>query len=77
MWRSISDWPAGMCRRRRLNLPGVQGGWFALPDPARTAQFDSRFAAATGERPHDLAGLAYDGIAAVGALVQRRTAATR
>jgi len=52
-----------------LNLPGVQGGWFALPDPARTAQFDSRFAAATGERPHDLAGLAYDGIAAVGALV--------
>src|SRR6056297_1623620 len=53
-----------------LELPGVQGGWFALPDPARTAQFRSRFAAANGETPHDLAGLAYDGIAAVGALVK-------
>lgn len=53
-----------------LELPGVQGGWFALPDPGRTAEFRSRFAAANGESPHDLAGLAYDGIAAVGALVK-------
>lgn len=51
-----------------LELPGVQGGWFALPDPQRSAQFQARFEAAYGSAPHALAGLAYDGIAAVGAL---------
>ncbi len=51
-----------------LDLPGVQGGWFALPDPARAAQFRSRFQAATGNMPHALAGLSYDAIAAIGAL---------
>ena len=53
-----------------LELPGVQGGWFTMPDPARVAQFKSRFAAAHGNTPHALAGLAYDGVAAVGALAQ-------
>ena len=53
-----------------LKLPGVQSGWFTMPDPARTAQFRSRFAAANGEQPHALAGLSYDGIAAIGALVK-------
>jgi ABC-type branched-subunit amino acid transport system substrate-binding protein len=53
-----------------LELPGIQGGWFALPDPARTSQFRNRFAAANGEQPHALAGLSYDGIAAIGALVK-------
>ena len=52
-----------------LALPGVQGGWFALPDPQRSAQFQSRFKAAYGIPPHALSGLAYDAIAAVGALV--------
>ncbi|MEQ8899247.1 MAG: penicillin-binding protein activator [Roseovarius sp.] len=51
-----------------LELPGVQGGWFALPDPGRSTQFQSRFQAAYGAPPHALSGLAYDGIAAVGAL---------
>ena len=51
-----------------LALPGVQGGWFALPDPARDAAFDARYEAAYGAPPHPLAGLAYDGIAAVGAI---------
>ena len=62
-----------------LELPGVQGGWFTLPDPARAAQFRNRFAAANGEQPHAIAGLAYDGIAAVGALVKsgKRDALTR
>jgi ABC-type branched-subunit amino acid transport system substrate-binding protein len=62
-----------------LELPGVQGGWFALPDPMRSAQFRQRFEAAYGDRPHDLAGLSYDGIAAVGALAQtgQRDALTR
>jgi hypothetical protein len=53
-----------------LQLSGVQGGWFALPDPARTDRFNSRFRGAHDSAPHPLAGLAYDGIAAVGALVQ-------
>ncbi len=52
-----------------LDLPGVQGGWFALPDPARSAQFNSRYQAAYGSAPHPIGSLAYDGIAAIGALV--------
>lgn len=54
-----------------LDLPGLDGGWFALPDPNRTRAFESRYSAAYGGRPHPLAALAYDGIAAVGALVAR------
>jgi len=53
-----------------LALPGVQGGWFALPDPNLNQQFQSRYQAAFGEAPHPIAGLAYDGIAAIGALVK-------
>lgn len=52
-----------------LALPGVQGGWFARPDAALTAQFQNRYAQAYGGLPHALGGLAYDGIAAIGALV--------
>ena len=53
-----------------LGLPGVQGGWFALPDPGASAAFRARYAAAYGGEPHPLAGLAFDGIAAVGALAR-------
>lgn len=52
------------------DLPGVQGGWFALPDPALARQFQSRYTAAFGSAPHPIGGLAYDGIAAIGALVE-------
>jgi ABC-type branched-subunit amino acid transport system substrate-binding protein len=52
-----------------LDLPGVQGGWFALPDPSMAARFRARYASAYGAPPHPIAGLAYDGIAAIGALV--------
>ena len=52
-----------------LDLPGVQGGWFALPDPNKAAAFASRYQAAYASSPHTIAGLAYDGIAAIGALV--------
>ena len=52
-----------------LALPGVQGGWFALPDPGTTAQFRSRYQSTYGAAPHAIGGLAYDGIAAIGALV--------
>ena len=51
-------------------MPGVQGGMFALPDPGLTRQFSDRYAAAYGELPHPSAGLAYDGIAAIGALIK-------
>ena len=54
-----------------LALPGLQGGLFALPDQQLSALFEQRYAAAYGEAPHPLAGLAYDGIAAIGALVAR------
>jgi ABC-type branched-subunit amino acid transport system substrate-binding protein len=52
-----------------LSLPGTQGGWFALPDPSLYQQYQSRYQAAFGEAPHPISGLAYDGIAAIGALV--------
>jgi hypothetical protein len=53
-----------------LALPGVQGGWFALPDPGIYAQFESRYQSAYGEPPHPIASLGYDGIAAIGALAK-------
>ncbi|MHA6267358.1 penicillin-binding protein activator [uncultured Aliiroseovarius sp.] len=53
-----------------LALPGLQGGWFALPDPALANRFNSRYQARYGAAPHPIAGLAYDGIAAIGALVK-------
>ncbi len=51
-----------------LALPGVQGGWFALPNPTLYTQYQTRYQAAFGEPPHPVSGLAYDGIAAIGAL---------
>ena len=54
-----------------LALPGVQGGWFALPDPSLYQQYQNRYLAAFGEAPHPISGLAYDGIAAIGALVKQ------
>jgi ABC-type branched-subunit amino acid transport system substrate-binding protein len=53
-----------------LDLPGVQGGWFALPDPGKSQAFAAHYSAAYGSAPHPIAGLAYDGIAAIGALVK-------
>lgn len=54
--------------------PAAQGGLFPLPDQTLTAQFDNRYAAIYGDAPHPLAGLAYDGIAAIGALVAQGNA---
>jgi Periplasmic binding protein len=54
-----------------LALPGVQGGWFAMPDPGLTAQFRARYEGAYGSQPVPVAALAYDGIAAIGALANR------
>jgi ABC-type branched-subunit amino acid transport system substrate-binding protein len=54
-------------------LPGLQGGIFAMPSPQLTQQFASRYSAAYGSPPVPAAvvGLAYDGIAAIGALVKQ------
>ncbi|MCV2448199.1 penicillin-binding protein activator [Paracoccus sp. DMF] len=54
----------------RLQLRGVQGGWFAIPDTTMKAQFDQRYRAAHGETPHELGSLGYDGVAAIAALVR-------
>lgn len=54
----------------RLGMPQLQNGWFAIPDQALKAQFDARYRAAYGEQPHELAGLAYDGVAAISSLVR-------
>lgn len=54
-----------------LTQPGVQNGWFALPDPGLGQQFLSRYQSTNGALPHATAGLAYDGIAAIGALVKQ------
>lgn len=52
-----------------LALPALQGGLFAVPDAQMSGLFEARYNAAFGSSPHPLAGLAYDGIAAIGALV--------
>jgi len=49
-------------------LPGLQGGYFALPDQGPASLFANRYQSTYGTAPHPLAGLAYDGIAAIGAL---------
>jgi len=52
-----------------LVTPSLQGGWFAVPDPGLTLQFETRYQLAYGIDAHQLSGLAYDGIAAVGAMI--------
>ena len=52
-----------------FHLPGIQGGWFAMPSPIRAEQFRARFKSVYGRAPHPLATIAYDGVAAVGASV--------
>lgn len=59
-----------------LTLQGLEGGWFALPDPSLTARFNTRYQGTYGNPPHPLAGLAYDGVAAVGALAAKNLKAT-
>ena len=54
-----------------LGLPGLQGGWFAMPDPGLFQQYQARYQAAFGSAPHPISGLAYEGIAAIGALIKQ------
>ncbi|QYX56499.1 penicillin-binding protein activator [Roseovarius sp. SCSIO 43702] len=75
-WAGLTRWDQPP---QTLSLPGLQGGWFTLPDTARATQFRNRFKATYGNDPHAIAGLAYDGIAAIGALARsgRSDALTR
>jgi len=57
-----------------LSLKGLQGAWFATPSPALVQRFNNRYQAAYGNTPPPVAGLAYDGIAAIGALVAQGNA---
>lgn len=59
-----------------LSLPGVQGGWFTIPDTQAMSQFNARYTTAFGAAPHGIAGLGYDGVAAVAALAQAGQAPT-
>ena len=54
-----------------LSIKGLQGAWFAIPNPGLVQQFQNRYQAAYGSMPNPVAGLAYDGIAAIGALVKQ------
>ena len=54
-----------------LSLPGVQNGWFAIPDPAASAAFSSQYQNTYGTAPHPIGGLAFDAIAAIGALASQ------
>lgn len=54
----------------RLSLPQLQNGWFAIPDQGLKQQFEARYQAAYGEQPHELATLAYDGVAAIASQVR-------
>ncbi|MBP1804716.1 penicillin-binding protein activator [Rubellimicrobium aerolatum] len=54
-----------------LTQPGLQDGIFAIPDASMTRAFETRYEAAYGATPLPVAALAYDGIAAIGALAQR------
>jgi len=58
-----------------LVTPSLQGGWFAVPDPTLTLQFETRYQLAYGSDAHQLSGLAYDSIAAVGAMINAARAA--
>jgi len=64
---------AGLARwdvpSQNLSLSGVQGGWFPVPDQELVADFSKRFEELYESKPHHLASLSYDGIAAIGALL--------
>lgn len=54
-----------------LAAAGLVGGIFAVPDPARTANFNTLYQAQYGSAPHNLAGLGFDGVIAAIALVRQ------
>lgn len=61
----ITRWDAAP---QAAELPGMQGGYFAMANAGREAAFRNRYESTYGSAPHPLASIAYDGIAAIGAL---------
>lgn len=57
--------------QQTLELPGLQGGWFALPDTGASARFQEQYLSTYGEPPHVLAGLGYDAIQVIAATVRQ------
>ncbi|MFQ5622170.1 MAG: penicillin-binding protein activator [Paracoccaceae bacterium] len=53
-----------------LTQPSLRGGWFALPDPVLTSRFEERYVETFETEPHELSGLAYDAVAAIGAMLR-------
>ncbi len=64
----LSRWDV---RPDAFSKPGIEGSYFAVPDVAMNRNFEARYADAYGSAPHALAGLGFDGIAAIGALVRQ------
>ena len=54
-----------------LSMPGAQGSYFTLSDPGAKNAFESRYRAQFSSEPHQLAGLAFDGINAIASLVRQ------
>ncbi len=52
-----------------FNLPGAEGALFAIPNRSQQEAFEAKYSAAYGSAAHPLAGLAYDGVAAIATLV--------
>lgn len=48
-----------------FQLPGLQGGWFTMPNQAQERVFNTRFQSTYGAAPHPVASIAFDGIAAI------------
>ncbi|WP_425037702.1 penicillin-binding protein activator [Primorskyibacter sp. S187A] len=58
-------------RRDAFLLKGMENSLFAMPDQNMIGNFRARYQQAYGSSPHPLAGLGFDGIAAIGALIAR------
>ncbi|MEM9010090.1 MAG: penicillin-binding protein activator [Pseudomonadota bacterium] len=56
-------------RTSLLQEAGLQGMWFPMADPGPNLAFQQRYRDAYGEPPHPLAGIAYDTVAAAGAML--------
>lgn len=54
-----------------LSSPALQGGWFAVPDRRFKRKFEAKFQKKYNYQPHLLAGLGYNAIATLGALLQQ------
>lgn len=52
-----------------LREPSLRGGWFAAPEPGPQRAFAQRYFDRFGERPHALASLGFDGVAAAGVML--------